>query len=160
VAGSRAEPPLNLHGQTTFAIPESVVQNAIQKLKSQDFPDPQGGPAFRNLYRVEPNELTPILGMVNVIENNVTIEIPDLNHVNIGKIPLYISAQGQGKGSVEASGISSFLVTLNEFAAGAVAGSLQQGTTPLFTVHYNLKEMFYISDGQVVVTADVDKVFD
>lgn len=137
---------------TTFAIPESVVRGAIQKLKKQDFPASiPGGPEFRALYRIEQNDPDPELGIVTILENNVTIEIPNL--------PYKIDAQGAGKGSIEAAGISTYLVTCDQNAAGAIGGSLKQGKSP-FTVHYNLKQQFYINQCHAKVKVDVDKVYD
>lgn len=77
--------------------------------------------------------------------------------VNTGQ-PWFISAQGTGHGSIEASGISSFLVTCNQLAAGAIVGSLQAGRSP-FIVQYNLTEMFYMNACQIQMDVDVDKCF-
>lgn len=129
---------------TTFAIPESVIRGAIKQLRQHE--------------NLAPNQPDPELGMVPIVENNVTIEVPDLVHVGAGKMPFFINAQGTGRGSLEANGISTFLVTCNELAAGAIAGALKKGKSP-FTVHYNLKQQFYISACDVIVTVDVDKVY-
>ncbi|MGB6518334.1 MAG: hypothetical protein WBE79_07520 [Candidatus Cybelea sp.] len=72
--------------------------------------------------------------------------------------PWFISAQGMGHGSIDASSVSSFLVTCGQDAAGAIAGSLQAGMSP-FTVHYNLTLMFYMNACQIQMHVDVDKVF-
>ncbi len=72
--------------------------------------------------------------------------------------PWFISAQGMGHGSIDASSVSSFLVTCNQYAAGAIAGALQAGMSP-FTVHYNLTLMFYMNACQIQMHVDVDKVF-
>ena len=72
--------------------------------------------------------------------------------------PWFISARGMGHGSIDASSVSSFLVTCNQYAAGAIAGSLQAGMSP-FTVHYNLTLMFYMNACQIQMHVDVDKVF-
>src|SRR2546430_8322598 len=74
------------------------------------------------------------------------------------KSPWFISAQGTGHGSIEASGISSFLVTCNQMAAGAVVGALKNGRSP-FTVHYNMKQLFYINACDIQMHVDVDKTF-
>ena len=92
---------------TTFAIPESVIAGAIQQLRQQD-----------------PNAPQPYLGVVTIISNDVSIEVPQQE--GGPSLPMIISAQGNGKGSIEASGIGAFLVTMNELAAGAVAGSLKK----------------------------------
>jgi len=143
---------------TTFAIPPSVIQNAKQKLKQKEYHTDKRGP-FAMLFEIGGNDPEPELGMVTIIENNVTVEIPDLVKVGNAKMPFFIDAQGNGKGSIEASGISSFLVTCNQMAAGAIGGSLKAGMSP-FTVHYNLKQQFYINACHVEIDVDVDKVFD
>jgi hypothetical protein len=125
---------------TTFAVPDSVIAGAIQHLKQQD-----------------PGQPEPALGIITIISNDVTIEVPPLQ--GGPAVPMFINAQGNGKGSIEGAGISAFLVTMNEFAAGVIAGSLKQGKSP-FTVHYNLKQQFWITDCQVIVRVDLDKTFD
>lgn len=90
----------------------------------------------------------------------MSIEIPNLVAATAGsKAPMYIDAQGTGKGSIEASGIGAFLVTCNEFAAGAIAGALENGKSP-FTIHANLKEQVYIHGCQITVHLDVDKCYE
>ncbi len=189
----------------TMAVPDDVIAAALAMLKAEQYSAPparsasyyggsQGGPA-------------PLLGIVPIVDNHVTIEVPQLPGssapptpaagaatpaaggastpaagaakpatptpapaggaptttaappavVNNGN-PWFISAQTSGQGSIEASGISSFLVTCNQLAAGAIVGSLQAGRSP-FVVHYNLSEMFYINACQINMTINVDKVF-
>ncbi|HTK05796.1 MAG TPA: hypothetical protein VL485_01385 [Ktedonobacteraceae bacterium] len=141
---------------TTFAIPDSVVDHALQKLKNKDHPAPVG--RIANFFNYERNDLDPLLGIVSIVDNNVTIEIPSLQIAGGPNVPFMISAQGTGKGSIGSSGISTFLVTCNQMAAGAIAGSLKNGMSP-FTVHYNLKQQFYINACDIHVDVDVDKVF-
>lgn len=143
---------------TTFAIPDSVIANTIKKLKNKDYPAPRTARIF-NLFNFQQNDSEPLLGIVPILENNVTIEVPPLGNVGGTNLPFFINAQGAGKGSIEASGISSYLVTCNQMAAGAIAGSLKDGISP-FTVHYNLKQQFYIEACDIHVIVDVDKVFD
>jgi len=144
---------------TTFAVPDSVVANALQVLKEANHPAPK--PWMAHLFGVpDAGAPDPLLGIVPIVENNVTIEIPNLAAATSGaKAPMYIDAQGAGKGSIEAHGFSSFLVTCNEFAAGAIAGALENGKSP-FTVHCNLKEQVYIHGCQIKVHVDVDKCYD
>ena len=142
---------------TTFAIPDSVIANALTKLKNKDYPAPPA--RILNLFNFAQNDPEPLLGIVPILENNVTIEVPALQGVGNANAPFYINAQGAGKGSIEASGISSYLVTCNQLAAGAIVGSLKDGVSP-FTVHYNLKQLFYINACDIHVIVDVDKVFD
>jgi hypothetical protein len=143
---------------TTFAIPESVIQKVTAQLKNRDYTPPNGFQAFSRFFASGANEPNPQLGMVPILENNVTIEVPALQGVGDAKNPFFISASGAGKGSIEATSISAFLVTLNMLAAGAVGGSLKKGVSP-FTVHYNLKQIFYINACDIHVDIDVDKVF-
>ncbi|HCI79622.1 MAG TPA: hypothetical protein DHW02_08025, partial [Ktedonobacter sp.] len=142
---------------TTFAIPDSVIANAIQALRNQEYGTPP--PRIAQLLGVGKNDPTPELGIVTIIENDVTIEVPPLASAGNANVPFFINAQGAGKGSIEAGGISSFLVTCNQNAAGAIVGSLQGGVSP-FTVHYNLKQSFYINACQIHIIANVDKIFD
>lgn len=139
---------------TTFAIPESVIQGAIQQLKnSTHSPAP---PRIAGLFLRVPADPTPLLGIVPILSNNVTIESPQF--AADPKAPMYLSAQGNGKGSIEANSVSSFLVTMNTLAAGAVEGSLQRGVSP-FTVHYNMQQQYYINACDIHMDIDVDKVF-
>ena len=174
---------------TTMAIPDEVLADALTKLTSGEHaPAP---PRIAYLCQRDASDPAPLLGIVPIMDNNVTIEVPNLPSAppppapsptpappkasavgdpapnpappppaplpNNGN-PWFISAQGTGHGSIEASAISSFLVTCNQFAAGAIVGSLQAGASP-FTIHYNLTLMFYINACQIEMHADVDKIF-
>ncbi len=141
---------------TTMAVPESVVAGALAKLKAQDHqPPPTRIAEFFLRGHQDPD---PLLGIVPIVDNAVTIEIPQLPGAGDGKSPWFIGAQGTGHGSIEASGISSFLVTCNQMAAGAVVGALKDGRSP-FTVHYNMKLLFYINACDIQMHVDVDKTF-
>jgi hypothetical protein len=142
---------------TTFAVPDSVILHAIEKLKSHDHPQPIG--RLLQFFNFQNNDPDPLLGIVPITKSDVTIEVPDLVPVGPAKMPMYISAQGTGKGSIEAHGFNTFLVTANELAAGAIAGSLKGGVSP-FTVHNALTEQFYINGVTAEVDVDVDKVYD
>lgn len=144
---------------TTFAIPENVISKAIQMLKKRDYPQPSGFAKFAHLFELNAGDLTPELGIVPILENDVTVEVPALSGVGDAKAPFFIDAQGKGKGSIEATSISAFLVTMNMLAAGAIVGSLKKGVSP-FTVHYNLKQQFYLNACDIHMDIDVDKVFD
>jgi hypothetical protein len=155
---------------TTFAIPDSVIKNAVKALKSGTFassPPPRLAP-FLTTASSDPD---PLLGIVPILSNDVTIEVPQFADVAGGTstapaggtpsgtgAPLLIKAQGSGKGSTEAAAISAFLVTCNQLAAGAIAGSLKNGVSP-FTVHYNLSEQFYLPDCEVDIDIDMDKTY-
>ena len=142
---------------TTFAVPDSVIANAIQKLKAQDHPAPVS--RIAQLFGFQNGDPDPLLGIIPITENDVQILIPDLASAGGTKNPMFISAQGSGKGSIEAHGKSSFVVTCNQLAAGAIAGKLQNGAPP-FVVQCALKEQFYIEACQITLDIDVDKVYD
>jgi hypothetical protein len=141
---------------TTFAIPDSVIPKVCALLKNKEYPPPKNNQAH---FAYDSGDPEPVLGIVPILQNDVTIEVPALQGVGDGKTPFFIDAQGKGKGSIEAQGISSFLVTCNELAAGAIGGMLKNGNSP-FTVHYNLKEQFYLNACDIHMIIDVDKVFD
>ncbi|TCO62918.1 hypothetical protein [Actinocrispum wychmicini] len=143
---------------TTFAIPDSVLAHAVEKLKSGDHTS--AAERIATYFNYEPGAPEPRLGLVPVAESSVTIAVPDLIKATDGtRTPMYISAQSTGKGSIEQHGYCSFLVTCNQFAAGAIAGSLTKGVSP-FVVTNNLKEMFYVNGITATVHVDVDKVYD
>ncbi len=194
----------------TMAVPDDVISGALAMLEAEQYSAPPARSA--SYYGGSKGGPTPLLGIVPIVDNHVTVEVPQLPGssapptpaaggtapaavgttpatgsaatpaagaakpatptpapaggastpstpavVNNGN-PWFISAQCNGQGSIEASGISSFLVTCNELAAGAIVGSLQAGRSP-FIVHYNLSEMFYINACQINMTINVDKVF-
>jgi len=141
---------------TTMAVPDSVVASALAMLKAQQHDPPP--PRIANLFARDASDPAPLLGVVPIADNQVTIEVPQLPGAGDDKSPWFISAQGKGQGSIEASGISSFLVTCNQEAAGAIVGALKAGNSP-FTVHYKLTEMFYMNACQIQMNIDVDKVF-
>lgn len=142
---------------TTMAPPDSVVKGALEHLKAKSHEAP---PERIALWFLRDNDdPDPLLGIVPIVDNNVTIEIPPLGGAgDDNKSPWFINAQGMGHGSIEAAGISTFLVTCNQLAAGAVVGALKNGKAP-FTVHYNMKQLFYMNDCDIDMDVDVDKVF-
>ncbi len=142
---------------TTFAIPNKVIQKAKKKLIGNDY-QKKGALVNKLFNKFTASDREPVLGIVPMLENNVTIEIPALVKVGTEKLPFFIDAQGAGKGSIEAQGINSYLITMNQLAAGAVVGSIEEGISP-FTVHYNLKQQFYINACDIHIIVDVDKVF-
>ena len=106
-----------------------------------------------------PNDPHPILGIVPILGNLVSISIPQFAPGGSPAAPLWAQAQCAQKGSIEADGISSFLVSCNELAAGAIAGSLKAGVSP-FTVNYALTEQFYLPSCEIDVDIDMDKTYD
>ena len=143
---------------TTFAIPDGVIAQAIEKLQARD----HAQPADRLLpfFNYASGDPAPALGIIPISEDDTTINIADLGHVGTGPNQMFISAAGTGKGSIEANGRNSFLVTCNELAAGAIASGLKAGGAPPFMIECNLKEQFYIEGCNVTVHVDVDKVYD
>jgi hypothetical protein len=144
---------------TTFAIPDSVIAKATVMLKNQDFPAPPNFGKFAHLFLIGANDPTPQLGIVPIVSNNVTIEVPNMSGVGTAAAPFFIDAQGTGKGSIEATSISAFLVTMNMLSAGAIVGSLKAGVSP-FTVHYNTTQQFYINAIDVTIHVDMTKTYD
>lgn len=141
---------------TTMAVPESVIAQALAKLKSHNHETPPT--RIGQFFGHAAHDPAPLLGIVPIVDNSVTIEVPQLPGAGDDKSPFFISAQGTGHGSIEASGISSFLVTCNQLAAGAIVGALKNGRSP-FTVHYNMKLLFYMNACDIHMTVDVDKTF-
>lgn len=141
---------------TTMAVPDEVVAGALAKLINKDHEPPPV--RIGQFFLRDPADPPPLLGIVPIVDNSVTLEVPQLPGAGDTKSPFFISAQGTGKGSIEASGVSSFLVTCNQLAAGAIVGALKGGHSP-FTVHYNMKLLFYINACDIQIHVDVDKVF-
>jgi hypothetical protein len=139
---------------TTFAIPDSVIANAITALKNKNYAGSQsdGSVSARLMpfLNVAPTEPAPLLGIVPILSNDVSIFVPQLSMSGTPLAPMQISAQSAQKGSIEAHGFSSFLVTCNELAAGAIAGSLKAGVSP-FVVNYDLTEQFYLPACDITV---------
>ncbi len=143
---------------TTFAVPPEVIQNAIGKLKNQNFDQP-APPRLFGFLQFGPSDPDPLLGIVPILSNDVSIAIPQFGPGGSPAAPLWAQAQSAQKGSIEAEGISSFLVSCNELAAGAIAGSLKDGVSP-FTINYALSEQFYLPACFVSVTIDMDKTYE
>jgi hypothetical protein len=144
---------------TTFALPDGVVANLVKALKAKQHSAPAGRleHLFFDFTSEDPD---PLVGIIPVLADTVTLEIPQFQQAGGNpKAPMFISAQGAGKGSIEAHGQNSFLVTCNELAAGAIAGSIKAGVSP-FTVHCDLTEQMYIPKCTITVTAHFDKVYD
>jgi hypothetical protein len=137
--------------------PGCDLAGALAKLKAQDHePPPTRIAEFFMRGHQDPD---PLLEIVPIVDNAVTIEIPQLPGTGDGKSPWLIGAQGTGHGSIEAFGISSFLVICNQMAAGAVVGALKDGRSH-FTVHYIMKLLFYINACDIQMHVDVDKTFE
>jgi len=143
---------------TTFGIPDSVLAHVVEKLKAADHPAP--APRLASLFGFTTGDPDPRVGVVPITDNAVSLAVPDLVAAAGGtKVPMFLSAQTSGKGSIEEHGFSSFLVTCNQLAAGAIAGSIEKGVSP-FMVTNRLKESFYINGITATVHVDVDKVYD
>ncbi|AWZ04236.1 hypothetical protein DRB96_05415 [Streptomyces sp. ICC1] len=139
---------------TTFAIPPSVITGAIQKLKQREHEIPARiGPFFN----FQDNDPEPSLGIIPITESAVVCSVQD-PVVTGGKI--LMTAQHSGKGSIEAQGICSFLISCNLPAAGQIASALKAGASPPFLVTNALQETFYINGVTIEVDVDIDKVFD
>ncbi|MGW0778339.1 hypothetical protein ACWD01_33015 [Streptomyces sp. NPDC002835] len=139
---------------TTFAIPPSVITGAIQKLKQREHEIPDRLGPFFNFQQNDPE---PSLGIIPITESAVVCSVQD-PAVTGGKI--LMTAQHSGKGSIEAQGICSFLISCNLPAAGQIASALKAGASPPFLVTNALQETFYINGVTIEVDVDIDKVFD
>jgi hypothetical protein len=139
---------------TTFAIPPSVINGALQKLKQREHSTPQRLGPFFNFRTGDPE---PTLGIVPITNSSVVCAVQDPNVV--GR-QILMAAQYSGKGSIEAQGICSFLISCNMLAAGEIASTLKAGGSPPFMVSNTLQETFYINGVTVDVDVDVDKVYD
>ena len=140
---------------TTFAVPDAVIPAAITQIQNASYtPPPQTIAPYFNYQNGDP---APLLGIIPISEDDVTINVPDLTKATPG---MFIEAVAPKKGSIDADGINSFLVTCNQDAAGAIASGLTAGGAPPFTVECDLHEQFWIDACTVTVTADADKVYD
>ncbi|MEV7567322.1 hypothetical protein [Streptomyces tanashiensis] len=140
---------------TTFGIPPSVITGVLEKLKQREHEIPGGrlGPFF-NFQQGDP---PPSLGIVPITSSAVRCFVQD-PAVTGGKI--LMTAQHAGKGSIEAQGLCSFLISCNLPAAGQIASALKQGASPPFLVENALQESFYINGVTITIDVDIDKVFD
>ncbi|MEU4102119.1 hypothetical protein AB0F16_16250 [Streptomyces tanashiensis] len=140
---------------TTFGIPPSVITGVLEKLKQREHEIPGGrlGPFF-NFQQGDP---PPSLGIVPITSSAVRCFVQD-PAVTGGKI--LMTAQHAGKGSIEAQGLCSFLISCNLPAAGQIASALKQGASPPFMVENALQESFYINGVTITIDVDIDKVFD
>ena len=83
---------------TTMAVPDSVIAGVLAQLKAKTHPP---APArIANFFLRDGNDPDPRLGVVPIVDNNVTIEVPQLAG-NDAKSPFFISAQGTGHGAYE-----------------------------------------------------------
>lgn len=140
---------------TTFAIPPSVIDAVVAKLKARDHEAPV--PRLAQYFNQQPGDPTPGLGIVPITNSSVICAVQDPS-VSGGQIVM--TAQYSQKGSIEAQGISTFLISCNLFAAGEIASGLKAGASPPFTVTNVLKEAFYINAVIAEVDVDIDKVYD
>jgi hypothetical protein len=140
---------------TTFAVPDGVIAAAISQLQSHSHSQPAD--TIARYFNYQNGDPAPLLGIIPISEDDVTINVPDLSKATPG---MFIEAVSAKKGSIEAAGINSFLVTCNQEAAGAIASGLTAGGAPPFTVECDLKEQFWIDQCTVTITAEFDKVYD
>ncbi|HWK47889.1 MAG TPA: hypothetical protein VNT30_24415 [Stellaceae bacterium] len=140
---------------TTFAIPPSVIDGVIAKLKTREHAEPI--PRLAPFFNYQGGDPDPGLGIVPITSSSVVCSVQDPN-ITGGKI--LMTAQYSQKGSIEEHGISTFLISCNLFAAGEIASALKAGASPPFIVINILKEAYYINGVTIVVNVDVDKVYD
>ncbi|MEU7283649.1 hypothetical protein AB0A69_33520 [Streptomyces sp. NPDC045431] len=140
---------------TTFGIPPSVIRGALEKLKHREHEIP--GDRIGPFFNFQENDPSPSLGIVPITTSAVRCFVQD-PAVTGGKI--LMTAQHSGKGSIEAQGLCSFLISCNLPAAGQIASALKQGASPPFMVENALQESFYINGVTIEVDVDIDKVFE
>ncbi|MGW5780960.1 hypothetical protein [Streptomyces sp. NPDC003863] len=140
---------------TTFRIPPSVITGVLEKLKRREHDTPGG--RLAPFFNFQENDPPPSLGIVPITSSAVRCFVQD-PAVTGGKI--LMTAQHSGKGSIEAQGLCSFLISCNLPAAGQIASALKQGASPPFVVENALQESFYINGVTIVVDVDIDKVYD
>jgi hypothetical protein len=140
---------------TTFRIPPSVITGVLEKLKRREHDTPGG--RLAPFFNFQENDPPPSLGIVPITTSAVRCFVQD-PAVTGGKIVM--TAQHSGKGSIEAQGLCSFLISCNLPAAGQIASALKQGASPPFMVENALQENFYINGVTIVVDVDIDKVYD
>ena len=141
----------------TMAVPDAVIASAKAMLTNQQHPAPP--PRIAGHFERGPTDPAPLLGVVPIVDNAVSIMVPPLAGAEGSQSPWFINAQSASQGSIDASGVSSFLVTCGELAAGAIVGALKAGSAP-FVVNYLLTEMFYMNACDVQMHIEADKVFD
>ena len=140
---------------TTFAPPAGVITQALTQIQQHSHPAPS--PTMAQYFNYQSGDIVPNLGVVTISEDDVTINVPDLTKATPG---MFIEAVCSSKGSIEAAGVNSFLVTCNQMAAGAISGSLTAGGASPFTIFCALQQQFWMDACTVEVTCDVDKVYD
>jgi hypothetical protein len=141
---------------TTFAVPPEAITSAVSLIQNGQYttPPPQTISQYFNYQNGDP---TPLLGLIPITEDDATVNVPDLTKATPG---MWIEAVSPQKGSIEAQGINTFLVTCSQWAAGAIASGLAAGGAPPFMVQCQLHEQFWIDACTVTVTADYDKVYE
>lgn len=140
---------------TTFAVPPEVITAAVAQIQNHNHTTP--AETISQYFNYQNGDPTPELGLIAITEDDVTVNVPDLTKATAG---MFIEAVSPKKGSIEAQGINSFLVTCNQWAAGAVSSGLTAGGAPPFTVECDLHEQFWMDACTVTITADADKVYD
>ena len=140
---------------TTFGVPPEVITAAIAQIQNGGHTPPPS--TIAQYFNYQNGDPTPLLGIIPISEDDVTLNVADLTKATPG---MWIEAVSPSTGSIEAQGINSFLVTCNQWAAGAIASGLTAGGAPPFTVQCTQHEQFWMDACTVTVTADADKVYD
>lgn len=140
---------------TTFGIPPNVIQQVREKIKKQEHDTPNE--RFGAFFNYQQNDPEPNVGIIPITSSTVVCAVQD---PAVSGNVIQMKADYNGKGSIEAQGINSFLVSCNLAAAGLIASALKAGGSPPFLVMNTLEEMFYINGVTVEVEVDVDKVYD
>jgi hypothetical protein len=140
---------------TTFAVPDEVITAAVSQIQSHGHTPP--AQTIAQYFNYQNGDPAPLLGILQISEDDVTINVPDLTKATPG---MFIEAVSPKKGSIDAQGINTFLITCNQEAAGAIASGLTAGGAPPFTVECDLHEQFWLDACTVTISANADKVYD
>lgn len=143
---------------TTFAVPDWVLADALKQLQEREGSAHGDDPGVMEKYfNYDPTKNMPVpnLGMVPVIRSSTALSVPKLE--GNAQVPMTFTAQGMGKGSIEAHGFNSFHVSCDQWAAGAMAASIDEGVAP-FTIHNELEELFYTTETRIEIVVDAKKV--
>src|SRR5271166_920218 len=113
---------------TTMAVPDAVLADALTKLKAgQTDPPP---PRIAALCQRGQTDPAPLLGIVPIVDNQVTIEVPNLP-ASTATTPPPPASGGAATGAAPASGTAAGGTAAGGTAAGGTAaGSTAAGSTP------------------------------
>ncbi|MEV7544928.1 hypothetical protein [Streptomyces sp. NPDC089915] len=155
VQGPVGPQPVYLGGSCTFsctaALPAGTEAQIVDRLMSQDHPDPPA--RIAPLFAHQPGDPPPELSMVPITGSAVSCVI---EHPPTGTSPLFMTVQGGPGGGIDPHTRSSFLVSFSPAAAEAVVTSLRDASAPPFLVRNVLTEQFATGPTGLTMHVDVD----